>query len=315
MITRFNVVWVAAYVSLCVGHLIYDYSKNYKYPDSSKWQQISDGDVALITGGSNGLGEEIVRDLLESTDIGRVIVLDVEHPHMAQVNEKVEYHECDIGNEEELNNTLTAIINHLETRHQHISILINNAAIRHSESFLNLSREKIFNVFNVNTFSQIWILKLVLSNHIERILPRDPNARLSVVFVSSILGTLGPKNLSAYSASKAAIIQIYESLLKELSEYPSVRLLLITSGQLTTKMFEDVMPSKLFFAPLVNHIKFAKNIVKSINDGEKGVICEPFYANFLPAIRVLPIFLQDFCRKMSEMDDKIKDLDNSKKEL
>ena len=84
-----------------------------------------------------------------------------------------------------------------------------------------------------------------------------------------------------YSATKAATILIHEALHQELKEYlNNIRLLLVTTGQMSTAMFKDVEPSKLFFAPIVNHIELAKLVVDKINVGYVGCISKPFYANF-----------------------------------
>lgn len=271
---------------------------------------INENDIALITGGSRGLGLEIAKELIEKK-IGKVIILDIIRPEVQFMNEnmpKIEYHKCDVGNKEELQLVIGKVIESLNSQKKYISICINNAGIRHNESLLNLSQERIESIFNVNTMSYILVLKAILKNHVEKVIPRQTlNSNLFIVSISSILGTLAPRNLSIYSASKAAIIQIHEALTQEVSYLPMIRLLLVTTGQLTTTMFHDVKPPMKFLAPLVHHVELAKEIVRKIEKGEKGVLCAPLYANFLPIVKCLPIFMQDFCRWFSGIDTQIKD--------
>jgi NAD(P)-dependent dehydrogenase (short-subunit alcohol dehydrogenase family) len=268
-------------------------------------------DIALITGGSRGLGLEIAKELILQKKIGKVIILDIISPEFQFIDKdlsKIEYHKCDVGNRRELQFVIEKVIENLNNQKKNISICINNAGIRHNESLLSLSQEKIDSIFNVNTMSHILVLKAILKNHVEEVIPRElTNNNLFIVSVSSILGTLAPKNLSIYSASKAAIIQIHEALTQEVSHLPMIRLLLVTTGQLTTSMFGDVIPPMKFLAPVVNHIDLAKDVVCKIEKGEKGVLCAPLYANFLPIVKCLPIFMQDYCRWFSGIDTQIKE--------
>lgn len=271
------------------------------------WKSIGDNDIVLLTGGSNGLGLEISK-LLQSR-AKRVIVIDVE-PSPYESN--VEFHKCDLNNEEATLALVEKIVSDLEKENQHISVLINNAGIRHSKSLVNLLYEEIHSVFNVNVMAPIILLKSVIGNHVRNVLLRDRQAKLLVVTVSSILGLVGPKNLSVYSASKAAMIQIHESLTQEVRHYPTIRLLLVTPGQLTTRMFADVPATKQFLAPLVDARNLASEIVKKIDRGERGTLCKPLYTNFIPMMKVMPTALQDWCRKFSDMDNKVIDLSEDK---
>lgn len=285
--------------------------QGWKLPTTNEWCPISEKDIALITGGSSGLGQEITDTLLKKYHVSKILLIDIRPPPIALRIPQIDYYQCDIGNEIQLKKVLSEIIKRLNEERKHVSICINNAAMRHSSSLLNLTDEEIHRLLNVNTMSQIWILRLLLDNHITHTVSHSPSAKLFIVTVSSILGCIGPKNLSVYSATKAAISQIHESLTYELAHIPAIRLLLVNTGQLTTNLFQDVKASKLFFAPIVDHKVLANKIVEKINIGEKGVLCAPLYANFLPMIKVFPVFLQDLCRKFAGIDEKVIDSTSS----
>lgn len=290
-----------AYTVLFVIDAAAIYSKAYKLP--SEWVGLGENDTVLITGGSSGLGLELVKQLLFEYKVGKVIVLDVRKPEFEFGSLNLEFHRCDVSHDHDLNFTLNAVLHTLHSRQEHISVLINNAGVRNSGLLLSLSDDEIHQTFNVNTFAQITALRKVVSHHIKHY----KHSQLYVVSISSILAALTPKNGSIYAASKAAAFQIHEGLTQELRALPNIRLLLVAPGQLTTNMFKDVIPSRTFFAPLVNHIKLASDILKKANTGESGVFCTPFYANWLPLVKVLPIFLQDLCRWFSQMDEKLPD--------
>lgn len=268
---------------------------------------VNEDDVALVTGGSRGLGAEIVKVLLKR-GVGKVIILDLIDPfdHVLDVDySKIDYHPCDLRKEDLVKATIKMIIAQLSIHKKCITICVNNAGIRHSSSFLEMLDYEMLDVFNVNTMAQLWILKCVLKHHINKVLVQSPDKPLCIVSISSVLGLLAPRNLSAYSASKAALIQMHEAISRELSHIECIRLLLVNTGQLSTGMFSDVLPPRQFFAPVVNHRHLAREIVSKIERGERGILCEPIYSNFLPLVKCMPLFLQDSCRAFSGMDNLI----------
>lgn len=256
----------------------------------------------MVTGGSGGLGLALVKSLVFDHNVGKVFLLDIKEPEF-QFDDRVTFISCDVGSEPELNQTVRSIISGLDSQEKRISVLINNAGVRCSGSLLDLPENSIVRAFATNTFAPIAIIRQVVRHHLEKY----PHLPLSVVSVSSVLGVFGPRNLLVYSASKAALIQIHECLREELRSHKNIRMLLVMPGQLTTDMFKDVSPSKTFLAPLVSHTGLAARIIRRVNRGHEGVLCEPFYANFLPIVKALPMCLQHFCRWFSHMDEKISD--------
>lgn len=257
-----------------------------------------------MTGASRGLGHNIVQELLRR-GVKHVYALDINEPSTKLTG--VEYVYCDVGNEDELKSKLTELVRDLAERKLQVTICVNNAGIRHSESLMNLSDDSIRRIFNINTFSHIWTIKTLVLSHLAESPVQDKHKRLFITSISSVLGELGPKNLSAYSGSKAALTQIYESLRQELSEYRLILLLLVIPGQLNTSMFQDVVPTKQLLAPIVRSDKLAAKIVERIQKNQSGVLCAPLYAKVLPAIRVLPMWLQTVFRWFTDMDNKVID--------
>lgn len=255
-----------------------------------------------MTGGSGGLGLALVKSLVFDHNVAEVIVLDIKKPEFPFAD-KVTFYHCDISSEAALDQTLTHIISSLESQGKHISVLVNNAGARCSGPLLGISRKSISQAFGTNIFAPITIIGRIVRYHLDK----HPHQQLSVVSVSSVLGVFGPKNLLVYSASKAALTQVHECLREELRMHKNIRTLLVMPGQLTTDMFKDVSPSKLFFAPLISHTGLASRITRRISRGQEGVLCEPLYAHFLPLAKTLPMSLQYLCRWFTQMDRKIPD--------
>lgn len=293
--------WVLLYVGITGVEVVV--TLNSAFTKAPKWNLLGESDVALVTGGLSGLGLEIVNKLAIDYRVGKVIVYDIQKPRV-ELSSNVEFCLCDIDSHASLTARIDDTIRDLNQQNRHISVLVNNAGVRYSGPLLNMDNDEIRRLFGVNVFASITLLRAVVRNHLEYFSTRQ----LSIVTVSSVLGSFGPKNLLVYSASKAATTQIHECLAEELRPHNNISMLLVMPGQLTTDMFKDVSPSRTFFAPVVNHAGLAHSIVAKVSRGESGVLCEPFYANFLPAVKVLPAIIQHWCRRFSRMDEKIPDI-------
>lgn len=258
--------------------------------------------MALITGGSKGLGCEMVKQLVQEYHVKKVYVLDIIPVEYTQEN--VLYYYCDVGNKQHLTETIKGIVKECKENEDNISVFINNAGIRHHKSILLLQDTDIEKLYNVNLFSFIWGIRVILDDFLSHW--KVQNRKLSVITISSVLGILAPRNLSIYSSTKAALTQVHEGLELELRQYPMVNSLLVLPGQLGVGMFDDVNPSRQFLAPIVDHIQLARDILQAVNKGQCGVLCRPLYGRFLPLVKVLPYSMVKMCRIFSQMDEKVK---------
>lgn len=124
--------------------------------------------------------------------------------------------------------------------------------------------------------------------------------------VSSVLAHLGASNLSAYTASKAALPAFHASLTAELASSPHshIRTILVTPGQLATGLFANIRlgPVARFFAPVVEVRELALRLVNMINAGEGGVLALPAYAGWIAWFGILPLGVQSRLRDWSGLD-------------
>lgn len=288
---------------LLINHIFHVYTladKEYRVP-------VNTGDIVLITGASSGLGKSFM-DQMISKKVKKIILIDKVRPDQEYFNgsfTELLFYQCDLSEKDSITSIMTKILEDLNERGEYITICINNAGIRGSGSLLSMDDRDFRSVFEVNTLSHTYIMKKVLQNYVNQIIPTYGKHRISVVSVASVLGYIAPKDLSAYSASKAAVIQVHEALRKELSNFSEIRLLLITTGQLTSNMFRDVIPPREFLAPIINHEELAKRMVEKIDIGQEGSLSYPSYAKYLPLLKIMPLFIQDICRKFSKMDEQI----------
>lgn len=129
--------------------------------------------------------------------------------------------------------------------------------------------------------------------------------------ISSILSYLAPASLADYSASKIAVSSLHNTLRHELRAHPDpsvfgkVKTLLIETGQLDTNLFaaKTSLPFYAeFFGPILQANKVAKEILKTIERGDGGVIRMPFYAKLMPLYPALPGIFQIVVRWFSGID-------------
>lgn len=158
---------------------------------------------------------------------------------------------------------------------------------------------------NNNTISHFNTLSVLLPH-----LTKSPQGA-HIVTISSILSHLAPASLADYTSSKSAISSLHQTLQHELRSHPDpstfarVKTLLVETGQIKTQLFADKtsLPSYAeFFGPVLEAKDIAKEIVKTIERGDGGVLRMPFYAKCMPFYSVLPGTFQALVRWFSGID-------------
>lgn len=253
--------------------------------------------VIMITGGSNGLGLELVKIYGSNPNVKQLIVTDVnETKELSDLerihNGKIVFLKCDMG----IPDRARKLTHDAFSKYGRVDALICNAGIRQDKPTMELRQEEFHRLVQVNFISHCEMIREVIKNH-ERANKAD---RLHIVVVSSVLGFVSPKSLGIYSATKASLTNFMDALRYEVPK--QIILSTICPGQLTTRMFSDIDVGKTFLAPLVDHRKLAGRITEIIKKGRNGLFTYPFYAQFLPALRCMSWLIYRALRKFSEMD-------------
>ena len=184
-------------------------------------------------------------------------------------------------------------------------------ASHHKESFLI----RLLRTFRTNTLSHYNLTSLFLPPLLNR-----PNGG-TLITVASVLGYLGPNQLTVYSGSKAALIAYHTSLSAELasSSMPknSVKTILVTPGALTTPLFAGLQQNRFrdFFGPMVDVRELAMKIIWMIDQGEGGVIAMPAYARWIAWMGVLPAGLQKLARSVGGLDGAMQAISQRRTEM
>ncbi|KAK9364935.1 hypothetical protein V1509DRAFT_634804 [Lipomyces kononenkoae] len=248
-------------------------------------------DIALVTGGCNGLGANIVKRL-RARKIP-VVVLDIADPEDRV--EGVYYIKCDVSSREQVIDAADVIKQEIGD----VTILINNAAITHGKTIVDLTFEEIESCMAVNLISQFYTVKACLPNMLKL-------RRGYIVIVSSVMAYIGPVKLSAYAASKGGLLGLYESLTYEVGpnaqKDSGIRTILVATGQMATSLFEGVKSPHKFTAPVLDTSIVADRILLALERGEQGRVTMPSYAKFMPLMRVMPRSWMTISRYLSGVD-------------
>lgn len=179
-------------------------------------------------------------------------------------------------------------------------MLVNCAAARiNGQPLLSLSAEAFQKTIQTNL--------LAVFHTCQVFLPRmlDSPTGGTVVNVSSVLGQLCAAGLADYSVSKAGLSALHRTLEAELrssGDDEKVKLVLVETGQLATPLFDSVKTPNSFFAPVLEPVHVAQEIVSAIDEGQAGVIRMPTFASLVNWYAVLPAGLQRIARILSGID-------------
>ncbi|MEY3420880.1 MAG: hypothetical protein RIR48_1169 [Bacteroidota bacterium] len=188
------------------------------------------GKVALITGGSRGIGEAIVLKFAqEGADIA-FTYLSSDEKAQAVVNEVVNYGVKVIAYRSDASDYQQAekLINDVTEAFGKIDILINNAGITKDTLMLRMSEEQWDQVMDVNLKSVFNLTKHVLK-------PMMKNKSGSIINMGSVVGVFGNAGQANYAASKAGIIGFSKSIAKEVGSR-NIRCNVIAPGFIETDM-------------------------------------------------------------------------------
>lgn len=186
--------------------------------------------VAIVTGGSRGIGEAIVLKLAENgahiafsyvSSDEKAKALEEKLQSLGVKAKAYKSNAADFGNCEQMVND---VIKEFGT----VDILVNNAGISKDNLLLRMTPEQWDEVMNTNLKSVFNMTKLVIR-------PMMKSRSGSIINMSSIIGMRGNAGQSSYAASKAGIIGFTKSIATELGSR-NIRCNAIAPGFVETDM-------------------------------------------------------------------------------
>jgi len=196
-----------------------------------------EGKVIIVTGGSQGIGAEIVRKLAEHKC--RIIIWDVQEDKANELANELAKKgitclasKVDITNEEIIKSSYEEIIGKFNS----IYGLVNNAGIARDNLILRMTSEQWSQVIQTNLTSVFYCSKYAIRHMLKE-------KEGSIVNISSVVGLMGNIGQVNYAASKAGVIGLTKALAKEVAAH-NIRVNAVAPGFIQTPM-TDKLPQQV----------------------------------------------------------------------
>ena len=185
--------------------------------------------VAVVTGGANGIGFSVAERLSKSGASVKIWDLDIEAAQTAAETINAEAVECDITDWISVQNATETSINGSEK----IDILVNSAGIAGpNDTVIDYDNKAWDRIISVNLTGTYYVNKAVVPH-------MKANGYGRIVNIASVAGKDGNPNASAYSASKAGVIALTKSLGKELAD-SKIAVNCVTPAAARTAIFDQM---------------------------------------------------------------------------
>lgn len=186
--------------------------------------------IVVVTGANRGLGKAIAE--VFAWEAAMVVLLGRSQDSLLAVRDefvekgyKADICVCDLANDEHIHAAVDAILE----KHGRIDVLVNNAAIETDMLFAEMPVDMFDEMMRFN-FRQLTVMTRAV---LPAMMARQYG---SIVNISSAAGERGLPESTAYSASKAAVINFSQTLGEEMRPY-NVRVNCLNPGLLNTDLF------------------------------------------------------------------------------
>jgi 3-oxoacyl-[acyl-carrier protein] reductase len=177
------------------------------------------GKVAVVTGGSGGIGRAVIRAFERAG--ARALSLDVAPP-----SEEMEWVKCDVTDDA----SVAAAVRRVAEERGRIDLVVHAAGVTRDAVLWKLPIAEWDLVHNVNLRGAFLLLR-----HAVPVMRRGGGGR--IVLIGSINGSRGKFGLTAYSSSKAGLIGLAKSAALETARF-GILVNLVEPGMVRTPMTE-----------------------------------------------------------------------------
>ncbi len=219
---------------------------------------MSENKVAIITGGSRGIGRACAIELAKAGYDVAISYAGNEEAANNTVKEletngvKAKSYKFDVANKEACAKAADEILKDFGR----IDVLLNNAGITRDGLFMRMSAENWEAVINTNLNSAFYMTNPIIKTMVKQ-------RSGCIVNMSSISGIMGNPGQANYSTAKAGLIGFTKSLAKELGSR-NIRVNAIAPGFIQTDMTKDLDTEKITEHIPLKRLGLPEDIAKTV---------------------------------------------------
>lgn len=183
--------------------------------------------VAVVTGAASGIGKAVTEKLLKQNY--QVWALDINEAHLASLAHEhtgaaLVTRRADVTDSQEL----MTVAAEISAKHDVIDVWINNAGISSIQDFTKQPADKWEMILKVNLMGVVNGCRAALS-------VMEPRGKGTIINMASVAGHVAAPFMTAYSASKHAVVGFTRSLRTELElRQVQVRVVMVSPGFVNT---------------------------------------------------------------------------------
>lgn len=186
--------------------------------------------VALVTGATSGIGVEVARRLV--ADGFSVVVSGRSAERGARVASDLGEHARFVEADLTASGAAARLVQRAAAEFGRLDVLVNNAAIDHTNDLLEVGEDEIRETFETNTFAAMNVLIAA-----ARVM-REQGDGGSIINVTSRLASIGVPTMGIYSASKGAMLAFTKAAAIDLAG-DRIRVNAVAPGMTRTPLYQE----------------------------------------------------------------------------
>jgi tropinone reductase I len=184
------------------------------------------GKLALVTGGTKGIGLAITNEFLA---LGAEVVVIARNTNTLPKTEKLHPLEGDLTDAV----FRSHIIDFITKKYNKLDVLVNNVGTNIRKKFIEYSEEEYRKLFEINLFGLVDVT--------QKAFPLlKSSGKASVISIASVAGTFDVQSGPPYGMTKASIIQLSRHLAAEWASY-NIRVNTVSPWYIETPLTEAVL--------------------------------------------------------------------------
>ena len=214
--------------------------------------------VALVTGGSRGIGKACAIELAKAgydvaiSYAGNEEAANKTIEELQALNVKAKSYKFDVSDKD----ACAKAVEEVMAEFGRVDVLVNNAGITRDGLFMRMNADNWEAVINTNLNSAFY-----MTNPIVRVMMKQRSG--CIINMSSIVGVYGNAGQANYSAAKAGLIGFTKSLAKEIGSR-NIRVNAIAPGFIQTDMTKGLEETKIAEHIALNRLGNPEDIAKTV---------------------------------------------------